>query len=140
MKNLIVFAFSLLLSATAFSQNIAGTYKMKFTKANQVYTDRTPVNDPFTGSTTFEITQNGDEITLTLQNFASEWSTHRMSGRFGNKRLVVALASGTKSVYVMQAQLKDGKIVGEYEYIRYGDGASGIVPGWTRVMFEAKRQ
>ena len=140
MKNFIVFAFTLLLSATAFAQNIAGTYDMRFTKANQVYTDRTPVNQPFTGSTTFEVTQNGDEITITLQNYGGKWSTHRMSGRVGNRKVVAALASGSKSIYVMQASVKGNKIVGEYEYIRYGDGNSGIVAGWTRVQFEAIRQ
>ena len=143
MKNFIVLAFAILFSSAfsqTFAQNIAGNYDMTFTKANQVYTDRTPVNQPFTGATTFEVTQSGDEITITLQNYGGKWSTHRMSGRVGNNRVVAALASGTKSIYVMQAQVKGNKIYGEYEYIRYGDGNSGIVAGWTRVMFEATKQ
>ena len=141
MKNLIVLAFALLFS-TVFTQaqNIAGTYNMNFTKGTQVYTDKSPAVQQFTGSTTFEVTQNGDEITLTLQNYGGKWSTHRMSGRVGNGRVVTALVSGTKSIYVMQARVKGNKIVGEYEYIRYGDGNSGIVAGWTRVQFEATRQ
>ncbi|MCB0843339.1 MAG: hypothetical protein KDE26_08810 [Bacteroidetes bacterium] len=143
MKKILILAFALTFSAflsQAFAQNIAGTYNMNFVKANQVYTDRTPASQSFTGSTTFEVTQNGDEITVTLQNFGGKWSTHIMKGRVGNNRLVAALASGTKSIYVMEARINGNVIEGEYEYIRYGDGNSGIVPGWTKVMFKAVKQ
>jgi hypothetical protein len=143
MKKILFLAYALFFSAflsQAFAQNIAGTYNMTFVKANQVYTDRTPVNQSFTGSTTFEVTQSGDEITITLQNYGGKWSTHRMNGRVGNNRIVASLASGSKSIYVMQARVKGNVIEGEYEYIRYGDKNSGIVPGWTRVMFKATKQ
>ncbi|MEL6592679.1 MAG: hypothetical protein AAFP08_14880 [Bacteroidota bacterium] len=141
MKNLI--AFSLLFLAFvgfAQAQNIAGTYDMTFTKGKQVFTDRKPAAQTFTGSTTFTVTQNGDEITITLQNYGGKWSTHIMKGRVGNGTFVAALPSGSKSVYMIQGRIKGNTITGEYIYARYGDGNSGIVPGWTKVTYTATRQ
>ncbi len=120
------------------AQNIAGSYTMKL-DGQQVYTDRTPVTDPVNGTNTFTITQSGDEITVTMSGFQGEWSAHIMRGRVGNDRFIAALASGTKSMYIIQGRVEKGVLIGNYAYIRYGDGNSGIVPGWTKVDFKATR-
>lgn len=134
-------SFALILSAgLMMAQNIAGTWTMNFPKGVQVYTDRTPVKDSFNGSTTLTITQTGDEVSATVANYASEWSTHNQSGRVGNKRLVTALTNGDRSVYLITATVVDKKTIkGTFLYLRHGDGSSGIVPGWTRVPFTATR-
>ncbi len=141
MKKIIALAF-VMLAMVGFTQaqNIAGTYKMNFKSGTQVYTDRTPARASFSGSTTFTVTQTGDEITVTLQNYGGKWSTHRMSGRVGNNKFLAVLPSGSKSVYMIQGTIKGNTITGEYVYARYGDGNSGIVPGWTKVSYTATRQ
>lgn len=140
MKNLIVFTFALFtIFGSLSAQNIAGSYRMKFTKANQANIDRTPANEPFSGGTTFDITQNGDEITVTMTGFQSEWSAHIMKGRVGNNRFIAVLANADKSVYIIQGSVEGRNLVGHYAYIRYGDGNSGIVPGWHHVEYVARR-
>lgn len=131
-------AFFMILGSSLFAQNIAGTYKMKLT-GNQVYTDRKPVADAVSGENTFTITQNGDEITVQMSGFKSEWSAHNMSGRVGNNRFIAVLTSGSKSVYMIQGKINGKIIEGEYMYVRYGDGNSGIVPGWTKVSYKATK-
>ena len=131
-------AFFLVLGNTLFAQNIAGTYKMKMT-GKQIYTDRTPVSDAVSGTSSFTITQNGDEITVQMSGFQSEWSAHNMSGRVGNNKFIAVLPSGSKSVYMIRGRVVGNNLEGEYAYIRYGDGNSGIVPGWTKVSFKAAK-
>lgn len=125
-------------AGSTFAQNIAGTYKMKLS-GKQVYTDRTPVEDAISGSCSFTITQTGDEITVQMTGFQSEWSAHIMKGRVGNNRFIAVLTSGTKSVYIIQGQVSGNTLTGDYAYIRYGDGNSGIVPGWTKVDYKAAK-
>lgn len=121
------------------AQNIAGNYTMRL-NGKQIYTDRTPVSDAVSGTNTFTITQSGDEITVTMSGFQGEWSAHIMKGRVGNGKFIAALASGTKSMYIIQGSVdKSGTLVGNYAYIRYGNGSSGIVPGWTKVDFKATK-
>lgn len=131
-------AFFLTIAGTVSAQNIAGTYKMKLS-GKQIYTDRTPVQDAVSGSSSFTIAQTGDEITVTMTGFQSEWSAHIMKGRVGNNKFIAVLASGTKSVYMIQGTVKGKTLTGNYAYIRYGNGSSGIVPGWTKVDFTAVR-
>ena len=142
MKRTLIFTFVSLFflsfAATMSAQNIAGSYKMSL-KGQQIYTDRTPVSDAVSGTNTFDITQNGDEITVTMSGFKSEWSAHIMKGRVGNNKFIAVLASGTKSVYMIQGTVSGRTLKGNYAYIRYGDGNSGIVPGWTKVNFTATR-
>lgn len=135
---LLLLSLMWLAAAGLHAQQIAGTYTMTFPNGNQVFTDRRPVNETFSGTATMTITQNGDEVTVTVGNYASEWSAHIQKGRVGNNRLVTGLASGDKSMYLITAQVEGGVIKGEFLYLRYGDGNSGIVPGWTRVRFTAQ--
>jgi len=129
----------MVVGAQLHAQNIAGNYTMRL-NGKQVYTDRKPVEDAVSGQNTFTITQSGDEITVTMSGFQSEWSAHIMKGRVGNGRFIAALASGTKSMYIIQGRVeKGGILVGNYAYIRYGNGSSGIVPGWTKVDFKATK-
>lgn len=136
MKALIT-ATLLLLGLQLSAQNMAGTYTMNFSNASEIFTNRTPAQQTFSGSTTFTVTQSGDEITLTMSGFQGEWSAHRMSGRVGNGYFVAALANGTKSVYFIRGKVSGRRIKGEFSYLRYGNGSSGIVPGWHRVEFTA---
>ncbi|MEZ4829307.1 MAG: hypothetical protein R3C61_23915 [Bacteroidia bacterium] len=139
MKNLIVLTFAFFaLFASLHAQNIAGTYTMKF-KGNEVFLDRTPVENPLSGSTTFTITQSGDEITVTMSGFQSEWSAHIMKGRVGNNRFVAVLANGSKSVYMIQGTVNGNTLSGNYAYVRYGDSSSGIVPGWHNIDYIATK-
>ncbi|RMG56908.1 MAG: hypothetical protein D6722_25680 [Bacteroidetes bacterium] len=138
MQRFLFFCLVLLGGASLHAQQIAGTYTMTFDRGTQVFTDRTPVNETFSGTATMTITQNGDEVTVTVGNYGGEWSTHRQSGRVGNNRLVTGLASGDKSMYLITARVEGSVIKGEFLYLRYGDGNSGIVPGWTRVRFTAQ--
>ena len=113
MKKILILAFALTFSAflsQAFAQNIAGTYNMNFVKANQVYTDRTPASQSFTGSTTFEVTQNGDEITVTLQNFGGKWSTHIMKGRTNPKVVRPDVPVGTVSYWYVSANASASRL------------------------------
>ncbi|GAB4421987.1 MAG: hypothetical protein OHK0039_37590 [Bacteroidia bacterium] len=121
-----------------FAQNIAGTYTMRL-DGNQIYTDRTPVLENVNGTTTFTITQTGDEITVTMSGFQSEWSAHIMKGRVGNNRFVAALSNGDRSIYMIQGTVNGGQLEGEYVYVRHGNASSGIVPGWTHVNYQAKK-
>lgn len=125
---------------TAVAQNIAGTYKVAI-KGNKIKTNQQPVKTPIQGKTTFTITQTGDEITVTMAGYKSEWSAHIMSGRVGNKHFIATLANSDRSVYQIAGHVNpDGTLEGHYIYSRYGDANSGIVPGWTKVKFKAKKQ
>jgi hypothetical protein len=128
----------MVLTTQLHAQNIAGSYTMKLS-GQQIYTDRTPVSDKVSGTNTFTITQSGDEITVTMSGFQGEWSAHIMKGRVGNNRFIAALPSGSKSMYIIQGRVEGKTLVGDYAYIRYGNGSSGIVPGWTKVDFKATR-
>ncbi|TAE54470.1 MAG: hypothetical protein EAZ89_06595 [Bacteroidetes bacterium] len=138
LSSVFVAVFFLAFAGSSSAQNIAGTYTMKLS-GKQVYTDRTPVEDAVSGDCSFTITQTGDEITVQMTGFQSEWSAHIMKGRVGNNRFIAVLASGTKSVYIIQGQVSGNTLTGNYTYIRYGDGTSGIVPGWTKVDYTATK-
>ncbi|MEZ4777185.1 MAG: hypothetical protein R3D00_28675 [Bacteroidia bacterium] len=139
MKNLIVLTFVILSAFMSLhAQNIAGTYTMKF-KGKEVFLDRTPVENAIAGSTTFTIAQTGDEITVTMSGFQSEWSAHIMKGRVGNNRFVAVLANSNKSVYMIQGTVNGNTLSGNYAYVRYGDSSSGIVPGWHNIDYIATK-
>ena len=100
-----------------------------------------PVETPFNGATKMIITATGaDEIKLEMKGFGGYWSAHIMKGRVGNKRIVASLANGTKSNYTFIGRFVDKKTIeGQFFYVRHGDAASGIVPGWTRAKMRAVR-
>ena len=131
-KSFFLVALFALTANISFAQNISGDYTATI-NGKQIYTDRTPVERPISGTFDVSITQSTDEIQVTWNNLASYWSSHRMSGRVGNNRVVCALPSGSKSVYLFNGRVSaDGQTIkGRYMYMRYGNGTSGIVPGLT---------
>ncbi|MEO1216526.1 MAG: hypothetical protein AAFY45_23535 [Bacteroidota bacterium] len=140
MKSLQVFFLVLIFSITGLSaQGLAGSYKLQY-KGKQVSSNSTQTVRQVNGSSTLEITQNGDDITVTMGDSGQGlWSANRMSGQGGTKRFVAVLVNGSKSVYTITGTVVNGQIRGTYSYLRYGNRSTGIVPGWTRVQFTAKK-
>jgi len=140
MKSLQVFFLVLVFSITGLSaQSLAGSYKLEY-KGKQVSSNSTQTVRQVSGSSTLEITQNGNDITVTMGDSGQGlWSANRMSGQGGAKRFVAVLVNGSKSVYTITGTVVNGQIRGTYSYLRYGNPSTGIVPGWTRVQFTAKK-
>lgn len=140
MKNLHVFLMITLFSLTSLSaQNFAGKWKLGY-KGKQVSSNSSSTVRQVSGKTTLDITQNGNDITVTMGDSGQGlWSAHIMSGQAGAKHFVAVLLNGSKSVYTITGNLVNGQIQGSFRYYRYGDPATGIVPGWTTTQFSARK-
>lgn len=140
MKNLHVILLIFIFSITGLSaQNFAGSWKLEY-KGKQVSSNSSRAVRQVNGTTTLEITQNGNDITVTMGDSGQGlWSAHIMSGQSGAKHFVAVLTNGSKSIYTITGNLVRGQIQGLFRYYRYGDPSTGIVPGWTSTQFTAQK-
>ena len=102
-------------------------------------TDRSPIKTAINGTTRMEISQLGEDISIRLHGLKSHWSTQVMSGRVGNNHVVASFSIADRSVFTIKGKLNGDIIEGEFLYVRYGDNKSGIIPGWTKVQFQARK-
>ena len=129
-----------LISATpGWSQNIAGSYAVKVTGTN-VYLGRSPVTQSINDTTTLQVTQNGDRITLDFGTFSGASAATRFAGKVGNNRFAAVWwyqgsANETKVIWgTASSNTLKGKMI--YPRVAY---RPGLVPGWVEVSFLATR-
>lgn len=130
---------SLLTISGLLAQSASGTYKLEY-KGKHVSKNANPITKQVSGSSTLTVVQNGDNLTITMGDSGQGlWSANRMSGQKAGRNFVAALVNGSKSLYTITGSLVRGQLQGTYTYFRYGNPSTGIVPGWTRVRFTAKK-
>ncbi|MDD4023018.1 MAG: hypothetical protein PHE57_02760 [Synergistales bacterium] len=134
----------LLVSANAVqAQDISGTWDVKVHGFNY-FTDREPSRMAISEtSTTMEIEQEGERVSITLGAFGGVHAATIFKGVVGNDRFVASwwyegYPYETK-VLTGQYSPDSGRIKGKMIYPRAAD-KPGLVPGWLEVEFLANRK
>lgn len=121
------------------SQNITGSYTVKVSGTN-VYLDRNPASQSLNDTTSLQVTQNGDRITMDFGTFSGASAATRFTGKVGNNRFAAVWwyqgsANETKVIWgTVSGNALKGKMI--YPRVAY---RQGLVPGWVEISFLATR-